>query len=94
MKKLLASAALALPLFASGYASAGEIAPLTDGQMDGVTAGASALATALAAGSGSLVITGASTFAEVQVLETFASEATTINLMGSVSSAAAEAFAQ
>lgn len=39
MKKLALVAAIALPLFTAGYASAGEPMRLTDGQMDRIAAG-------------------------------------------------------
>ncbi len=39
MKKLAFAAALALPLVTGGFASAGGPVPLTDGQMDAVSAG-------------------------------------------------------
>jgi hypothetical protein len=39
MRKLVAAAALALPLTVAGVAHAGEPVHLTDGQMDNVTAG-------------------------------------------------------
>jgi hypothetical protein len=94
MKKLLATAALALPLFASGYAAAGDVAPLTDSQMDGVTAGASALANAAATAVGNLVVTSAATVTQVAVVATYPSEATTISLMSSLASSSAEALAQ
>lgn len=83
MKKMLAMAALALPLFASGYAAAGEYAPLSDGQMDGVTAGGSAQALAAALAEGNAVLTLAATATEVAVVGTFSSEVTTINWVGS-----------
>lgn len=93
MKRLISAAALALPLLTAGIATAGEPMKLTEGQMDGVTAGGSALALASAAGVGSVVYTGAETLAGVAVLHSISSEATTISLVGSKSFAAAEVSA-
>lgn len=89
MKKILASAALALPLLTAGYAVAGEPMRLTDDQMDGVSAGASAIALASAAGIGNVVLAAAKTAAGVAVVDYYASEQTYIALHLSESLAAA-----
>lgn len=89
MKKLIAAAAIALPFIAAGQVSAGEPMRLSDDQLDGVSAGASAFADALAAGVGSVVFTEAYTLAEVAVVDTYRSELTTIRLHGSQSIAGA-----
>lgn len=47
MRKLIAAAALALPLTVGGVAHAGEPLRLTDGQMDDVTAGSLSVQTLL-----------------------------------------------
>lgn len=93
MKKLLAAAALTLPLITAGYAAAGEPMRLSDDQMDGVNAGAAALAAAAAAGIGNVVLTTAATLADVRVVDSYSSELTTINLHQSTAHAAAAAIA-
>jgi hypothetical protein len=92
MKKLLAAAALSLPLVTAGYAAA-EPMRLSDDQMDGVNAGAAALAIAAAAGVGNAVLTAAETFADVRVVKSATYETTTINLHQSTSLAAAAVIA-
>ncbi len=93
MKKLLAAAAVTLPLITAGYAAAGEPMRLSDDQMDGVSAGAAALAAAAAAGIGNVVLTKAATLADVRVVDSYSSELTTINLHKSTAAAQAAAIA-
>jgi hypothetical protein len=89
MNKLFAAAAFTLPLVTVGYAAAGEPMRLTEGQMDGISAGASALAEAAGAGVGDVVLVELGTLADVQVIDTAEFEETTINLHQSTAAAAA-----
>lgn len=89
MKKLFAAAAFTLPFVTAGYAAADEPMRLTDGQMDGISAGASAAAAAAGAGVGDLVLVELGTLADVQIIDTEEFEETTINLHQSMAGASA-----
>jgi hypothetical protein len=93
MKKLLAAAAVTLPLVTAGFAAAGEPMRLSDNQMDGVSAGAGAAAFAAAAGLGSVVLTAAETYAHVAAVDSVSSELTKITLHASEAASAAAVIA-
>ncbi|MCA8881264.1 MAG: hypothetical protein KDA73_15205 [Rhodobacteraceae bacterium] len=93
MKKLLVSAAIALPVLTAGYASAGEPMRLSDADLDGVSAGTSALAQAAAVGVGNTVLTATATLAQVQVIGNYTSQLTSINLYQSNAASAASVAA-
>jgi hypothetical protein len=93
MKKVIAAAALVLPILSAGFAAAEEPKLLTDAQMDGVTAGGSAYSFASSDADGHHVFTNAYTGALVEVVDHFSSEVTSINLVYSDAYAGAEAYA-
>lgn len=93
MKSKLVGALVAVPLLvASGFASADEPVTLTGNQMDTVTAGGTAAATALAQALGGGSASAATAVsAIVQTIQTFSGQTTTIgnDLSQSISQAAA-----
>jgi hypothetical protein len=77
-----------LLVLTSAAASAGEPLQLNGGQMDKVTAAGSAMADALSEAVGLFALTATESFGEVEVLDTENFQATSIQLIGSVSEAA------
>lgn len=91
MKRIIFTAALALPLVTAGLAGAGELTKLTDAQMDGVSAGviANAGGLAIADALGDTTFSQSATSALVQVLVVDPIS----GLQGAVSTSAASAAA-
>jgi hypothetical protein len=90
MKGKMGAILTAVPLLAvaSAAASAGEPLQLNGQQMDKVTAAGSAMANAVSEAGGLFALTETASFAGVQVLDTADFQATSIQLIGSVSQAA------
>ncbi|MBA3324757.1 MAG: hypothetical protein H0T41_05650 [Rhodobacteraceae bacterium] len=89
MKKLFVAAVSTLPLVAAGFVSASEPMRLTESQMDGISAGGSASATANGSGLGAVVLVQLATAADVRVIESVQIEATRINRLQSSAAAGA-----
>lgn len=85
MKAILAAAPLLV--LASAAASAGEPLQLDGRQMDDVTAAGSAMATALSDAAGLFALTETGSLTEVEVLGTANFQATSIQYIGSTSTA-------
>jgi hypothetical protein len=90
MKRKMEAILTAVPLLvlASAAASAGEPLQLNGQQMDKVTAAGSAMANALSDAVGLFAMTETKSFAGVEVLKTANFQATSIQLIGSLSKAA------
>jgi O-antigen ligase len=95
MKKTLRAVAFAVPfVLAGGLASAAEPMQLSDNEMDGVTAGAIAVAEALATAMGvNTAFTETITSSNAAALGSVTIELTTITLTGVESAASSAAFA-
>lgn len=96
MKKTLRAVAFAVPfVLAGGLASAAEPMLLSDNEMDGITAGADAVAEAIAAAVGkNVALAHTKTYSEAVALGAVTVQLTTITGTGVRSGALSEAFAQ